>query len=343
MKVGLIRECFARGLLAGAMTFCAAAATAQSQEMQDRDRQYATDELGRDWVYGMGASAGWTFWEKDEKYLGQQTYGIHLDYHFAPQWTYEFLVAGMPDVRARQSVPFPADDTWGMRFHNDFLWHTKSDGLHEDWDPYLAGGIGVDVFDDAKPYWQAGGGFGAFYNFDNNWYIRPDYRLLAAFHYGEIHQVALLSIGYRWPVERARRDAGAAAVAAAETLEAQKVLGTVFFAFDSSALTDQAKAQLRQNADWLKANPNQPVMIQGHADERGTAEYNLALGQRRADSVFQYLQALGVSTDRLRTISYGEEYPADPAHTPEAWAKNRRVEFAFDGERAVPRRGGEAL
>jgi peptidoglycan-associated lipoprotein len=88
-----------------------------------------------------------------------------------------------------------------------------------------------------------------------------------------------------------------------------------------------ARAILENKAAWLRANGRYKVRIEGHCDERGTNEYNLALGERRANSAFKYLNALGVSADRMSTISYGEERPADPGHNEAAWAKNRRDEF----------------
>jgi peptidoglycan-associated lipoprotein len=109
-------------------------------------------------------------------------------------------------------------------------------------------------------------------------------------------------------------------------------LKKVHFAFDSSELDETAKANLQHNAGWMNANPSEAIVIEGHTDERGTYEYNIALGQRRAQSVFNYLKALGVTTERLTTVSYGEEFPVDPAQNEAAWAQNRRVEFALDGQ-----------
>ncbi|MDW8371737.1 MAG: peptidoglycan-associated lipoprotein Pal [Geminicoccaceae bacterium] len=98
----------------------------------------------------------------------------------------------------------------------------------------------------------------------------------------------------------------------------------VFFAFDSSTLDDAARQTLERQAAWLKQFPAVSVTIEGHCDERGTREYNLALGERRAQAVKSYLVALGISPDRIRTISYGKERPADPGHDETAWALNRR-------------------
>lgn len=103
----------------------------------------------------------------------------------------------------------------------------------------------------------------------------------------------------------------------------------IYFDFDSAQLTPMAQDVLVRKADWLRANPTVSVLIQGNCDERGTAEYNLALGERRAVSAMNFLVDLGISASRLNTISYGEERPADPRSNEEAWAKNRRDEFVI--------------
>jgi peptidoglycan-associated lipoprotein len=104
-------------------------------------------------------------------------------------------------------------------------------------------------------------------------------------------------------------------------------MDTVYFEFDEATLSDEAKATLVRNAAWLRANPNARVQVEGNADERGTNEYNLALGERRAAAVKSYLSSLGIDGGLLVVISYGEEHPADPGHSEDAWAKNRRVDF----------------
>ncbi|MGD2126390.1 MAG: peptidoglycan-associated lipoprotein Pal [Desulfobacteraceae bacterium] len=101
----------------------------------------------------------------------------------------------------------------------------------------------------------------------------------------------------------------------------------IYFDFDKSELKPPARAVLEKKAAWLRANSRYNLRIEGHCDERGTNEYNLALGERRSNAAFQYLNALGVAADRMTTISYGEERPADPGHNEAAWAQNRRDEF----------------
>jgi peptidoglycan-associated lipoprotein len=104
-------------------------------------------------------------------------------------------------------------------------------------------------------------------------------------------------------------------------------LQIVHFDYDSDAIKPEAQAILDANAAWMLQYPNYEIQIQGHCDERGSVEYNLNLGQRRAKAVMAYLVAKGVSAERLHTISYGEEQPLDPRHVEEAWAKNRRAQF----------------
>jgi peptidoglycan-associated lipoprotein len=103
----------------------------------------------------------------------------------------------------------------------------------------------------------------------------------------------------------------------------------VFFAFDSFDVDGPAQQALNANAEIMKKYPTWVVTIEGHTDERGTAEYNLALGERRAMSARTYLVSLGLSGDRLRTVSYGKEFPFDPGHDEAAWAKNRRAQFVL--------------
>lgn len=107
------------------------------------------------------------------------------------------------------------------------------------------------------------------------------------------------------------------------------VLSTVYFEFDRSGLTPEAQATLAENARRLQQHSEANIRIEGHCDERGTVEYNLALGQRRALSVRDYLVSFGISRDRITVISYGKERPVDPRHTEEAWARNRRAEFVI--------------
>lgn len=105
------------------------------------------------------------------------------------------------------------------------------------------------------------------------------------------------------------------------------------FDFDKFSLRPEAREKLRKHADWLLEHPDFDVVIEGHCDNRGTNEYNLALGERRAASAMKYLVNLGVNKKRLTTISYGEELPLDPGNNEKAWAKNRRDHFVVASQK----------
>jgi peptidoglycan-associated lipoprotein len=122
--------------------------------------------------------------------------------------------------------------------------------------------------------------------------------------------------------EAARREA-----AAREAAMKSVSLEPVFFDFDQWSVREDQKEVMAKNSQWLKSNPNVKVRLEGHCDERGTAEYNLALGQKRAEGVKSFLEGMGISSQRMATVSYGEERPLDPAHNEAAWTKNRRVDI----------------
>jgi len=127
------------------------------------------------------------------------------------------------------------------------------------------------------------------------------------------------------PPEPVREDAIASA--SLDDLNRNSPLRPVFFALDSDELTPEGQKTLDENAGVLKKYSTWTVTIEGHCDERGTAEYNLALGERRAVAARAYLVSLGISADRLRTVSYGKEFPFDPGHDEAAYSKNRRAHF----------------
>ncbi len=114
-----------------------------------------------------------------------------------------------------------------------------------------------------------------------------------------------------------------------DDLNRDSPLRPVFYDYDSSDVNDASRAILQANAAVLKKYPSWVVTIEGHCDERGTAEYNLALGERRAVSARQYLISLGIDGNRLRTVSYGSEFPFDPGHNETAWGRNRRAHFVI--------------
>lgn len=104
----------------------------------------------------------------------------------------------------------------------------------------------------------------------------------------------------------------------------------VYFDFDDAAIRADARETLKDKVEWLKANTGESVTIEGHCDERGTEAYNLALGERRAQSIKTFLVNAGIDKSRLQTVSYGEEKPVDPGKNEAAWAKNRRGHFRID-------------
>ena len=127
------------------------------------------------------------------------------------------------------------------------------------------------------------------------------------------------------PVMTAAQAEAARGVAVTEEKASQ--FADVRFDFDKSDLRDDAKRTSQEVAAYMKKNPGAKLLIEGHCDERGTAEYNMALGDRRATSVKNYLVSLGVKPPALSTVSFGKERPLDPGHTEDAWAKNRRAHF----------------
>jgi len=114
-----------------------------------------------------------------------------------------------------------------------------------------------------------------------------------------------------------------------EELNAEKPLNMIYFDFDKFMIRDDARSVLQQNADYMKKWSSVKILIEGHCDERGTEEYNLALGEKRAKSTLDFLASLGISPDRIRTISYGKSQPLDMGHDEAAWAKNRRAKFTI--------------
>jgi peptidoglycan-associated lipoprotein len=114
-----------------------------------------------------------------------------------------------------------------------------------------------------------------------------------------------------------------------DSLNRSGVLKPVFFDLDSSDVNAASQQVLQENADVLRRNGRWQITIEGHCDERGTAEYNLALGERRALSARTYLLSLGIPAERVRTVSYGKEFPFDQGHDEAAWSKNRRAHFVI--------------
>ncbi len=124
-------------------------------------------------------------------------------------------------------------------------------------------------------------------------------------------------------------------VAADEYARSQGLLGDVFFDYDAYELRQDARERLAQNARFLTSHPEFVLTIEGHADERGTNDYNLNLGDRRANAAKEYLSTLGVGADRLRTVSYGEERPFCGEGSESCWQQNRRAHFTITGRTNV--------
>lgn len=134
------------------------------------------------------------------------------------------------------------------------------------------------------------------------------------------------------PTGRGSVERSADSAAAAERARIAGALAeTIFFSYDQAALNSAARTRLDAKAAVLRANPNMRLVITGHADERGSDEYNLALGMRRATATRQYLVQSGITSARLEAVSYGEERPADRGHDERAYAANRRAEFIVGG------------
>ena len=114
--------------------------------------------------------------------------------------------------------------------------------------------------------------------------------------------------------------------------EDRGVFRVIYFDYDKSDIRPEFQPVLEGIAQWMAQNPTRQLLIEGHCDERGTDEYNLALGERRSLAVRRYLVALGAMADQLHTISYGEEKPVDPGHDESSWAKNRRAEFKVSAQ-----------
>lgn len=276
------------------------------------------------------AGAGYWFMEGDEAFNGGGLYEIKVGNDLTPAYSIEGGVGLLPLLDARDNGPSDTDSK-GIDFRFDVLYHLDQ-STDRVFDPYLSLGGGIQLVDKTLQHgngiWYAGPGFGFFYDLTESMFMRADYRLEVATQNSELHHSALASIGFRWGERFGRRSPQDTGLEGTEG-----GMGRVYFPFDSSALDDRARQTLQENAKWLAENSNVDVEVQGHCDERGTVEYNLALGQRRANSAYQYLRGLGVEDQRMSTVSYGEDRPADPGQNEAAWAKNRRVQFSITGTR----------
>lgn len=284
--------------------------------------------------WNLNLGGGYYFYEGDEEVNSGQIYTLGGGYDFNNRWTLEGTYAYLPNLQANNThrspgmQPLASDETRAHQFNTNMLFHLNGNPASA-FDPFVGATAGLMYYENTlendqkwDPYY--GMVLGATYYLTKGLGIRADYRLVAAGHDQEVNQMALASLTYSWG-KRAK------AVEAAEdnTLSGGSKnpnLKTIYFGFDSSQLTSQAKATLKENADYLAKVPGSKIVLEGHCDERGTDEYNLALGERRARSAFEYLRSLGVTKERMSTVSYGESRPAEAGHNEAAWSKNRRVE-----------------
>ncbi|HMO18287.1 MAG TPA: peptidoglycan-associated lipoprotein Pal [Oligoflexia bacterium] len=287
----------------------------------------------RGWNGSVGGGA--LLYEGDEELEHTALYGLTVGYDFNQRWTLEGNVSYLPNIK-RNKLPDRSDDafrlshdTWGLRFGTDLLYHLVANPASS-FDPFVGLTAGAAYYgtrmsqgDRWDPY--AGVAAGLTYWLTKGLGLRADYKHIVAGQDTEFNNLFMLSLTYSW----GRRAKAVAMGSEEDNLsmgDANPNLKPIYFAFDSSSLSAQAKQVLKENADYLSANPGTKVVLEGHCDERGTDEYNLALGERRARSAFEYLRSLGVSKDRMSTVSYGESRPADAASNEAAWARNRRVE-----------------
>ena len=302
---------------------------------------FAQAEENNPLKYWLGA--GGIFFESDEPNESGQLYEARVSYDLDESFTTELGFGGAPflegndygapsDREATYQGKNSTGENWALKSNVGLLYHLDS-SADKVWDPYLSVVTGISFFGKARDdnnSWSAfgGPGFGLSYWINKDFAVRGDYNVVVSEdHDAELNHHALLLAYYRFGGDSGTsnsadsgdrlNDLGAATTAP---------LNPIYFNFDKSDLTTESQETLKKNADWIKANPNKKVSLEGHCDERGTNEYNMALGARRAQSTFEYLRNLGLPKEQLSTVSFGEELPAVPEHNEAAWSKNRRVE-----------------
>lgn len=287
---------------------------------------YAQDNVElKDWSAGFGA--GGMFYEADEEVESGQLYELRLGKNIDDNLATEVVLGGMPFLNKRNQDAGKSawvDDTWGMTLGIDLI--HRLDGISERETrklyPFLAVGTGVNYYsnsinnDHFDAFGQLGGGLE--YHLSNDWNLRGDYRLVVAGHDTEFNHRVTFSAVYNW-------NNGSDDDSGLFSDKNRNETCLIHFTYDSSKLSEKAKEILKQQAEWLKSNTDRKLALEGHCDERGTNEYNIALGERRAQSAIDYLVALGASGDQLRPVSFGEEKPAVVGSNEAAWAQNRRV------------------
>lgn len=297
---------------------------------QDAVSEHQLEDRQSNWTTGLGAGA--LLYETDEEFNSTFILEGKAGYSVSDDVTLEGSVGYLPFIDAQSDTEndptaWHLEETQAFRAAFDALYHLNEVGEIR---PHLGATAGAIYYSNSlrggdhwDPFVGVGAGVGVPINRD--WTARADYRFLVVLDDGadDFNHHTLLSLLYRWP---SRADHGR--MSEVEKSDQQQVLElkAVHFDFDEATLTPQAQEQLKRNAEWLRENSNTRVTVEGHCDERGTNEYNLGLGERRARSVQNYLRALGVEASRMESISYGEERPAELGSNEAAWAKNRRVE-----------------
>lgn len=317
-----------RSCLLYVFSLLAFSSTAFADTRASEDYQYSG------WSAGLGLGA--YFFETDEELnsgiLLELKGGYDISDHVSIEGSLGYLpyLDGNSPRNEQDPDVWHIDDTSAARSAIELIYHLDSDP-YRDWDPLLALTAGVNYFENTlenDQHWDPFGGFGVGLGrtLNRNWVARGDYRLLVAGHDTEFNHTVLMSLLYRWGNGTSFGGQGSGLESGkADAMDANK-LKTVYFNFDRSNIVGDNVGRLKQNAQYLSENPNLNITIEGHCDERGTDEYNYALGERRARSTKEYLSDLGVDSERMDTISYGEDRPAVAASSEAAWAKNRRAE-----------------
>lgn len=285
-----------------------------------------------------------TFWEGEEE--NDHSIGVEgkLGYDLNEFFTLEGSLNYQPYYDNEYTRPDPSvtnvarlgNTNYSIGAAADLLFHLNgfsNDGkaFINNVDPFLAVTGGAKYLNDSlyedniNLYAGAGAGVAVYLN--DNWYARADYRFIPRINIQDHHD-GVLSVGYRWGSSNGSSNSSNAGDTNTGTaIDNTKIdaLKTIYFDFDSAELTDVAQETLKENSVWLLAHPEAGIVLEGHCDERGTNEYNLALGSRRAKSAFDFLVALGVPATQLKVVTYGEEVPAVVESNEAAWSLNRRV------------------
>jgi len=282
-----------------------------------------------------GLGAGVVFFEGDEEFNSSFILDARLGYDVSDRVTLEAGLGWMPFLDARSSSSLDPetwhlDDSQGARGSFDVIYKLSA---ADKFRPHLAATAGTIYFNNSlrggdhfSPF--VGMGPGVSYALSKRVDVRADYRVVASFvdDETELNHHTLLSFMYRWGGAGSSDGSASGSERYTDPDGLRSGLKTIYFDYDKSTLKPEARARLESNAKFLQENDSVQVVLEGHCDERGTDEYNLALGGRRAQAALEYLKSLGVPEERMSTVSYGEERPAVAESNETAWAKNRRVE-----------------